>query len=153
VCGQLSLRWRVDGAKVRNLELPRVWNRFATLSMGTIFERVKRNRGQYVVGIKRAAVEYDVYPIPRFSFYAIEASGSMIVLRVPKSVLYLFIETRNAAMLGWGAEVDRSDVSWELSISVSASINRSRPSAENNFSNSSLAYATGTCRRGPSLFF
>jgi hypothetical protein len=77
----------------------------------------------------------------------------MILFRVPKSVLYLFIETLNTAMLGLGAEVGRTDVSWELSISVSESINRSRPGAQNNFSNSSLASATGTCRRQPSIFF
>ena len=36
-----------------------------------------KNRGQYVVGIKLAFVEYDVNLIPLISFYAIEALGSM----------------------------------------------------------------------------
>lgn len=40
----------------------------------------KRSAGQFVVGNQVAGVKYDVILLPRNSFYAIEASGSMILL-------------------------------------------------------------------------
>jgi hypothetical protein len=40
----------------------------------------KKSAGQFGVGNQAAGVKYDVILIPRNSFYAIEASGSMILL-------------------------------------------------------------------------
>ena len=65
-------------------------------------------------------------------------------MRLPEPVLHLFIETFEPIMLGWGAEVARSDY---LGICVRELLecsNRSRSSAKQKDQQQSLVRATGT---------